>query len=94
MRTMTQQKKAAEKEAAAWNARYPVGTCVRYYPALGSPEYRERVTTTTASVLGGHSAVVFLEGERGCIFIRNCEPWVEDENSDGDVILRPASASA
>src|SRR5688572_23017360 len=92
MRTMAQQKRHAEKEAAKWNARYPVGTCVRYYPAKGSPEFKEVVTTTPASVLGGHSAVVWVTGITGCVFLDNCEPWIEDENADGDAILRPAAS--
>ena len=74
MRTMAQQEKHATKHAELWNRQYPPGTKVRFYPALRGKEFRETETTSEASVLSGHTAVVSLKGETGCCAIANCEP--------------------
>jgi hypothetical protein len=62
-----------------WNARYPVGTPVVAYP-VGRPEdfpNDERIVTRTrskASVLGGHTAVVWVEGHSACINLTHVDP--------------------
>jgi hypothetical protein len=60
--------------AARWNAAHPVGTPVRVWPG-----FREGVGTLTrtrsaASVLGGHTAVVWVDGEGACIALSHVEP--------------------
>ena len=63
-----------EKRCAEWNAKYPVGTAIEYHPVIGAPEFRLRKTRSPAQVLSGHSAVVWLEGESGCVSLEACHP--------------------
>jgi hypothetical protein len=57
-----------------WNAKYPVGTSVEYHPVIDEPEHRVRTTRTPAQVLSGHTAVVWLNEERGCVALEACVP--------------------
>ncbi len=54
----------------AWNAEHQVGVAVRVL--LDSGEVKETKTTTPAQVLGGHTAVVWLEGVSGCYRLSRC----------------------
>lgn len=63
-----------EKRCAQFNEKYPVGTLVRYFPVKGEPEFREGHTTTTARVLSGHTSVVWLDSESGCVCLDHCVP--------------------
>jgi len=56
-----------EKQCEVWNRACPIGTEVNYHPVIGRPEYRTRKTRSFAQVLGGHTAVIWLEGESGCV---------------------------
>lgn len=47
-----------------FNAAHQVGAAVRV--ELDSGEIRETVTTSEAQVLSGHTAVIWLDGIRGC----------------------------
>jgi len=47
-----------------FNAAHQVGAAVRV--ELDSGESRETVTTSEAQVLSGHTAVIWLDGIRGC----------------------------
>lgn len=58
---------AAEAAVEAWNAANPVGVPVRFWTGLRTGEGAESVTRSKASVLGGHTAVVWVEGEGSCI---------------------------
>jgi hypothetical protein len=61
------QAQATEKLQAAcdkFNAAHQVGAAVSV--KLDSGEVRETVTTSEAQVLSGHTAVIWLEGIRGC----------------------------
>jgi hypothetical protein len=62
------------KRCADWNAKYPIGTEVEYHPVIGEPEHRVRLTRSAAAVLSGHTAVVWLEDERGCVALDACVP--------------------
>jgi hypothetical protein len=62
-----------------FNALFPVGSAVRYYPVLGKPEFVVMRTKSAAYVLSGHTAVVFLEGKAGCVAIENCKPVLTGE---------------
>lgn len=64
-----------QKQCAAWNARHPVGTPVTRYKLIdplreGSPTK----TRSEASILGGHSAVVCVEGVSGCVLLQSVVP--------------------
>jgi hypothetical protein len=47
-----------------FNAAHQVGAAVSV--ELDGGEVRETVTTSEAQVMGGHSAVIWLDGVRGC----------------------------
>jgi hypothetical protein len=59
--------KVLQKTVDAWNAKYPVGTKV--VVTLDSGERKETVTRSEAEVLSGHSAVIWIEGIRGCYLL-------------------------
>lgn len=62
---------AAEKEVAKWNASVKVGDSVEYRELEDSaPEVL--TTRFEASVLSGHTAVVWLNGKRGCVCLDHC----------------------
>lgn len=55
-----------------WNAVNPVGTTVEYHPVIDEPAHRIRTTRTAAQALSGHTAVVWLNGESGCVCLEAC----------------------
>lgn len=59
-------KSAAQLQAACdkFNAAHQVGAAVSV--KLDGGEVRETVTTSEAQVMGGHSAIIWLDGVRGC----------------------------
>lgn len=59
--------------AEAWNTAVPVGTRVRYWTGLRKGPGKESITRTVASVLGGHTAVVWVEGKGACIALTHVE---------------------
>ncbi|MEV3947012.1 hypothetical protein AB0K57_05025 [Streptomyces halstedii] len=65
--------------ADEWNAQYPVGTPVTAYPGCrpeDAPTCTQLVThtRTAASVLGGHTAVVWVDGHSSCISLTHVDP--------------------
>lgn len=62
------------QDAAEFNAKYPVGTPVTYTPFLGKPEWVATKTRSEASVLRGHTVVVYLEGVCGAVATRHVTP--------------------
>lgn len=69
--------------AETFNARFPVGTLVFAYPACrpeDCPSDRRLVTRTRseASVLGGHTDVVWVEDYSSCIALTHVDPVSED----------------
>jgi hypothetical protein len=62
-----------QKQCDDWNARYPIGTQVQYHFVIDGPEYRLRTTRTEARILSGHTAVVWLDGESGCVCLEACK---------------------
>lgn len=62
-----------EREADEFNERFAVGDLVGYSELIGEKltPYRTR---TEASVLSGHTAVVWLEGKAGCVCVSHCMP--------------------
>lgn len=65
-----------QKEVDAWNARVKVGDTVQYEEVKGVTEAQTFKTKTEAEVLSGHTAVVWLEGKRGCVAVSHCTPVV------------------
>jgi hypothetical protein len=74
---------ANERMAAdRFNERYPIGTRVIAYPGFrpeAAPGIDDitRLDTTTrsrASVLGGHTAVVWVDGHGACIALTHVDP--------------------
>ncbi len=64
-------------KVAAWNAQFPVGTPVRYWPMDRTGEGIESQTRTPAWVIhGGHSALVSVEGRTGGIILSHVEPVI------------------
>jgi hypothetical protein len=65
-RAERQAQATAKLQAACdkFNAAHQVGAAVSV--KLDSGEVRETVTTSEAQVLSGHSAVIWLDGIRGC----------------------------
>ena len=59
-------KSAAQLQAACdkFNEAHQVGAAVSV--ELDGGEFRETVTTSEAQVLSGHTAVIWLDGIRGC----------------------------
>lgn len=63
--------------AEAWNRAHDVGIPVRYWPGLHEGDGIESTTRSLATVLGGHTAVVWVEGRPDCIALSHVEPKVE-----------------
>ena len=68
----TSEKKLLEM-CERWNEAHPIGTEVWFYPVIGGNTVRVRKTRSAAYVLSGHTAVVFLEGESGCVALEACQ---------------------
>ena len=56
-----------ERRCHNWNSKYPVGTDVEYHPVIGEEAHRVTKTRHEAYVLAGHTAVLFVEGQSGCV---------------------------
>lgn len=64
-----------ERLVADFNAAYPVGQLVSFWSGLREgPPSGFGPTKTQAMVLGGHTAVVWIEGARSCIALSHVEP--------------------
>ena len=64
----------AEWMTDRWNEWVPIGSAVEFHPVIGEPECRERTTRTEASVFPSDVAVVWLNGESGCVTLLACMP--------------------
>lgn len=62
-----------ELEVRSWNDAVKVGDAVEY---RGYPEADSQICTTrtAASVLSGHTAVVWLNEKSGCVLVSACRP--------------------
>ena len=56
-----------EAQCIVWNHHHAVGCTVWYHPIIGEPECFRYTTRTGASVLSGHTAVVWLNDKAGCV---------------------------
>ena len=65
-----------EHTAESWNAAYPIGTAVRYwpiYPPIDSVPHVDTTTRSDAWALGDGSAVVLVEGRFGYVHLSHVE---------------------
>ena len=74
MRPSSRRRPDPEVEAAAFNAENPVGTVVRYWRGIrdGAPS-GEGPTTSPVTVVGGHTAAVWIHGCPGFISLSHVE---------------------
>jgi hypothetical protein len=70
----------SQRQCDRWNKQCAVGSLVRFYPVTGRAEYRLRRTRSEAYMLSGHTAVVFLEGESGCVALDNVKQAAQNES--------------
>lgn len=63
---------ALQAECDKFNAANEVGAAVTVQ--LDGGEVRETITTSEAQVLSGHTAVIWLEGLRGCYSLERVTP--------------------
>lgn len=61
-----------QRQCDAWNARIKVGDLVEYRSVIGLSPPLLYKTRSEASVLSGHTPVVWLEGKSGCVCIDHC----------------------
>ncbi|WP_045740916.1 hypothetical protein [Actinoplanes rectilineatus] len=64
---------ALNREVDTFNARYPVGTPVRFWPGLRTDGPRFSTTRTEAQILSDHTAVVWVDGYAACIALTHVE---------------------
>ena len=65
---------ALQAACAAFNSCHPIGTRVRYWTGVREGDGRTSATRTKAQVLGGHTSVVWVDGQAGCIALSHVEP--------------------
>jgi hypothetical protein len=63
-----------ELQVENWNLKWPIGTEVDFHPVIDNPVCRRRKTRSKADILSGHTAVIWLEGESGCVALEACVP--------------------
>lgn len=66
----------------AWNLTYPEGQAVRYWTGAREGVGQKGRTRSAASVLEGHTAVVWVTGHDACIALTHVKPIPESE-ADG-----------
>jgi hypothetical protein len=62
------------ERVANWNDHHPVGTPVYYRPIAGEADERPTKTRSEAWLLGGHTAVVMVDGIAGGVAVSHCRP--------------------
>lgn len=61
-----------QKQCDDWNAAHEVGVTVSFEEIKGEGETHRGASYSEAQVLSGHSAVIWLEGKRGCVDLDHC----------------------
>ena len=81
--------RSLRSQVEEWNTHYPIGTEVVFHPVIGRElNTRIRKTRTEAQILGDHTAIVFLDGESGCVALDACTPIPRSANAENP---QPAS---
>lgn len=77
--TQTQHKQQVDpqKQVDDFNAKYAVGSPVTAYPGCLGGDALHTKTTSKAFVLGGHTAVVMVEGHPAAIALSHINPLNE-----------------
>lgn len=71
-----------QKKCDEFNDRYPVGTLVRYWRGVKEDAPSgEGPTRYPATVLSGHTAVIWVYGCRGCVALSHIEVVASEEAS-------------
>ena len=83
-----QQQKREHAAVDAFNERYPVGTPVRYWTMLREGPGKTGETRSTAQVLSGHTAVVWVTGQPGCIALTHVEPEQKPPARNDEELVR------
>lgn len=65
--------KAEQRLVDRWNAKYSIQTPVRYWTGIREGEGKYSTTRTEAQLLSGHTAVVWVVAEPGCIALSHVE---------------------
>ena len=73
MRTAKQQRRIAAKAVVEFNRVHGIGTDVTYWPGVREGAGEKSTTRTAAQVLGGHTAVVWIEARPDCIALSHVE---------------------
>lgn len=66
-----------QKQCDAWNAAHPEGTLVAFESIRGKGETHRGKSASEAQVLGGHTAVIWLDGKSGCVSLDHCMALAE-----------------
>ncbi|GAA1887583.1 hypothetical protein GCM10009837_06630 [Streptomyces durmitorensis] len=64
---------AAYRRVVRWNAAHPIGTPVTAYPGSRQGQGIDTATCSEAMVLGGHSAIVIVDGISGGIALSHID---------------------
>jgi hypothetical protein len=64
----------AQRQVDEWNEKYPVGTPVEFWTGAREGQGKQSRTRSQAEVLSGHTAVVWIEGVRGCVALSHVRP--------------------
>lgn len=79
----------AAQAVAAWNHTFPIGTKVKVYRIYGDEATAYETTTASeAWVMGGHSAMVKVQGAAGGMALTNVEPLVSRSEVGGQTNLQ------
>lgn len=72
------EREAAERDVAAWNAKYKVGQRARFWTGekRGKPSGEGEIWNE-ATVLGGHTAVAWIRGTGSCVALTHVEVIVD-----------------
>lgn len=70
------------EQADAWNAAYPVGTRVRYWPVLGRDGFRVAETTSPAWAIPSGAALVSITGQSGGVSLTHVQAIADDASLD------------
>lgn len=61
-----------------WNTLHPIGSPVEYHPVICEPAHHVTRTRSEAYVLGGYTAVLFVDGVSGCVALDACVPIAKE----------------
>lgn len=60
-----------------WNQKHTTPTPVRYWPGVKEGKGKLGITRGKAELLGGHTAVVWIQGVAGCVALSHVQAIAE-----------------